>query len=110
MTNSEKTVLFSEMKRIVSEIREEIKAEIRREVKAASKELYEVLTGLGVIESDEKLLTKAQVMKMYGVSLSKVNRMMADGTLPYEKTGDAQQAHVTFRHADARIAFETSRR
>lgn len=110
MTASEKKIIFTELRQMLNEVREETKAEIRREIKAVSREIYEVLTGLGVLESDEKRLTKAQVMKMYGVGKSKVESMMADGTLPFTKEGEHRQAPVFFRYADARIAFETSKR
>lgn len=110
MTVLEKRAILSDFRAIIDELRTEIKCEIRREIKAASKEIYAVLTNQGIIEPEERVLTKAQLMEMYNVGKTKIESMMADGTLPYIKSGDSRQSRVTFRWADARIAFETTRR
>ncbi|MBD5306789.1 MAG: hypothetical protein HDS14_04075 [Bacteroides sp.] len=106
MKDVDKRIVFGEMRRLMDEMREQIKIEIRDQVKAASRDLYEVLTGLGVIEPEETLWTKSDIINRYNVSLSTINNMMAAGTLPYSKTGGSQQARVRFRPADVRIAFQ----
>ena len=110
MTVLEKRAILSDFRAIIDDLRAEIKCEIRREIKEASKEIYAVLTNQGIIEPEERVLTKAQLMEMYNVGKTKIESMMADGTLPFIKSGDSRQSRVTFRWADARIAFETTRR
>lgn len=110
MTVLEKRAILSDFRAIIDDLRAEIKCEIRREIKEASKEIYAVLTNQGIIEPEERVLTKAQLMEMYNVGKTKIESMMADATLPFIKSGDSRQSRVTFRWADARIAFETTRR
>lgn len=94
------------MQRLLAENRELVKAEMRAQIKAVSNEIHDLLIGLGVLEGEEIVYTKRQVCQKYMVSKSKVEYMMADGTLPFKKLGDSKQARVVFRPADCRIAFE----
>ena len=109
MTAAERRAILCDFKKLYSELRDEIKAEIRIQVRAVSHEICDVLIGQGVLEPEEKLLTKAQVMKMYGVSKTKLEDMMKTGILEFIKLGDSKQSPVRIRPADARIAFETGR-
>lgn len=106
MNTLEKKLVFGELRRLLDEMKEQIKCEIRDEVKAASRDLYEVLTGLGILSPEEKMWTKTDIIKRYNVSRTTVEKMMTDGILPYSKTGDSKQARVRFRPADVRIAFQ----
>ncbi|MDE6537170.1 MAG: hypothetical protein K2M13_03935 [Muribaculaceae bacterium] len=106
MNTLEKKMVFGELRRLMEEMREQIKGEIRAEIKAASRDIYDVLTGLGVIEPEEKMWTKADIIKKYCVSKTTVEKMMTEGVLPFCKDGNTQQSRVRFRPADVRIAFQ----
>lgn len=106
MTANEQKILRMELSRIVSDMRECLMDEIRDEIKKANREMYDTLVNLGILEDEQRFLTKAQVCKKYKVSKTKVEQMMADGTLPFTKTGDSRQSRVLFAAVDCRIAFE----
>ena len=106
MTANEQKILSREISRIVSEMRESLLYDIRSEIKSASREMYDTLVNLGILEDEQRFYTKAQVCKRYKVSKTKVEQMMNDGTLPYTKTGDSKQSRVLFAAVDCRIAFE----
>ncbi|RXE61223.1 hypothetical protein ED375_11095 [Muribaculaceae bacterium Isolate-004 (NCI)] len=106
MTANEQKILRLEISRIVSDMRERLMSEIRDEIKKANREMYDTLVNLGILEDEQRFYTKAQVCKRYKVSKTKVEQMMADGTLPFIKTGDSKQSRVLFPAVDCRIAFE----
>lgn len=110
MTPHERRAIFADLKLVFEEFKKDVRREIAQQIKASSKQIYEVLTNQGIIECDERLISKAQIMKMYNVGRTKIEKMMKDGTLPYEKSCDSAQGRVMFRPADVRIAFESIRR
>lgn len=109
MNRADRKALLTEMKSAHEKFREELKAEMRIILRSACHEICEVLRGQGVLEPEEKLLTKKQVMKMYGVGKTKLEDMMASGKLPFIKEGEHQQSPVKIHPADARQAFEGKR-
>ncbi|MEZ3591373.1 MAG: helix-turn-helix domain-containing protein [Muribaculaceae bacterium] len=106
MTASEQKFMSMELRRIVEIMREDIVREIRDEIKKSGREIYDTLVNLGIIEDEQRYLTKAQVCKKYRVSKTKVEQLMADGTLPFTKLGDSKQSRVVFASVDCRITFE----
>ena len=110
MTATEKKIIFDEMRRMMSDFKEEIKREIRSEMKQGNRDLRDILIGLGIMDPDEKLLTKAQVMETFRIGKTKLEQLMADGTIPFSKSGTSQQSRVTFRYADVRIGLESLKR
>ena len=67
--------------------------------------MYDTLVNLGILE-DEQRFYNARRSANDTVSKTKVEQMMADGTLPFIKTGDSKQSRVLFPAVDCRIAFE----
>lgn len=106
MTATEQKFVSMELQRIASSMRDDIVREIREEIKKSGREIYDTLVNLGIIEDEQRYLTKAQVCKKYKVSKTKVEQLMADGTLPFTKLGDSKQSRVVFASVDCRITFE----
>lgn len=107
MTANEQRLIFAEMNRLMEEQRKRIMLEISDAVKAFSREVHKALTGVGILDSEERLLTKAQVCQRYGVSKTKLESMMANGEIAFIKNGNNPQSTVRFRPVDAREAFES---
>lgn len=110
MTAYEKKVIFDEIQRMMTKIKDELRSEISQEIKKGNRDLHDILIGLGIMDPDEKLLTKAQVMDKFNIGKTKLEQLMADGTIPFTKSGNSQQSRVTFRYADVRIGLESLKR
>ena len=101
MTNAESSSLLKEFKNMMVSFREEIATMIKKD----RKELIEALKGIGLLDPEEELWSKKDVMSKYDVSRGCIEAMMKNGTLPYIKKGTSKSSPVRFRPADVRIAL-----
>lgn len=101
MTASDRAYMLREIKALF----EGFKSEITSMVKKDRKDLYDALVGIGLIDSEEELWTKRDVMQKYGISRGTIDNMMKNGQLPFVKKGRSKSSPVFFRPADVRIAF-----
>lgn len=101
MTQAEVSTLLREVKNIMAAFREELTSMVKKD----RKELIEALKGIGLIDPEEELWTKKDIMVKFGVSRGSVEAMMKNGILPYIKRGNSKNSPVRFRPADVRIAF-----
>ena len=101
MTASDRAFMLREIKSLL----EEFKTEITSMVKKDRKNLYDALVGIGLIDSEEELWTKKDVMLKFGISRGTIDNMMKNGQLPFVKRGNSKSAPVCFRPADVREAF-----
>ena len=109
MTSTEIKLIRAEVRSTVKDLLSEMLLDVKREMKGHHQHLIEVLRGYGLLDAEEELWTKKDVMVKFGVSRAKIDRMMQEGTLPFVKLGSSRQATVKFRPVDTRIAFAEDR-